>query len=116
MDLNEFITNEELEINKDIDTVAEDAILKSEMSLLDMIEKRTKVTKKMTPVYLDENTVIKLKAVAYKNNLSVANILETAVNNLTKNLEVDRKSASLYDKKIKGNRGKKKTTEQVESL
>ncbi len=106
--LDQFITDEELEITKEINTLGEDTVLKSEMSLLNMIEKRNKVTKKMTPVYLTEDTIIKLKAVAYKNNLSVANILETAINNLTKDLKIDKKSANLYDEKIKGNRGKKR--------
>lgn len=108
MNLDQFITSEELEITKEINTLGEDAVLKSKVSLLSMIEKKTKVSKKMTPVYLTEDTIIKLKAVAYKNNLSVANILETAINNLTKDLKIDKKSAILYDEQIKGNRGKKK--------
>lgn len=108
MNLDNFIDTEVPEINKEIDTVAADTPLKTDLSLLDMIKEKPKVTKKMTPVYLDEETIIKLKSVAYKNSLSVANVLETTIKQLTKDIELDKKTAEKYDKQIKGNRGKRR--------
>ena len=43
----------------------------------------------MVPVYLTEETLMKLQTVGSKKNLSVANILETVINDLTKDLKID---------------------------
>lgn len=104
--LDNFITDEELEINKPINTVAKDPIIKTNKSLMSMLETKKKVEKKMVPVYLEETTIDKLKTVAYSKNLSVANVLETVVTELTEDIEVDEKAVKKYDK-LKGNRGKK---------
>lgn len=108
MNLDKFVSDEELEIHKNIDTVGSDAGLKMDKNLLSMLEKKEKIEKKLVPVYLTEETIMKLKGVGYKKGFSVANMLETVINELTKDLKVDKKAAELYDK-AKGNRGKKKT-------
>ena len=107
MNLDSFVTDEELEINKKIDTVGEDPIIKTNNSLLSMLEKKEKVEKKMVPVYLTEETLMKLQTVGSKKNLSVANILETVINDLTKDLKIDKRAVEEYNKN-KGNRGRKK--------
>lgn len=104
--LDNFITDEDLEINKPIDTVSKDPIIKTNKSLISMLETKKKIDKKMVPVYLEDITLNKLKTVAYSKNLSVANVLETVVTELTKDIEVDEKAVKKYDK-LKGNRGKK---------
>lgn len=104
--LDNFITDEDLEINKPINTVAKDPIIKTNKSLMSMLETKKKVEKKMVPVYLEENILDKLKTVAYSKNLSVANVLETVISELTEDIVIDEKSVKKYDK-AKGNRGKK---------
>lgn len=103
--LDNFVESD-LEINKKVNTVAEDPIIKTDKSLMDMLDKKEKVEKKMVPVYLEEVILNKLKTVAYNKNLSVANVLETVVTELTESIEVDEKAVKKYDK-LKGNRGKK---------
>lgn len=109
--LDEFLDSDIPDINKDIDTVGADTPFRTDLSILDLIEEKSKITKKMTPVYLDEETLIKLKTVAYKHKISVANLLETTIKNLTQSIEINKKVANLYDKQIKGNRGRKKVSE-----
>lgn len=104
--LDNFITEEDLEIHKPINTVVKDPIIKNNKSLMSMLETKKKIEKKMVPVYLEETIIDKLKTVAYSKNLSVANVLETVVTELTVDIEIDEKAVRKYDKQ-KGNRGKK---------
>ena len=46
MNLDSFVTDEELEINKKIDTVGEDPIIKTNKSLLSMLEKKKRSRKR----------------------------------------------------------------------
>ena len=102
-----FVDNEELEINKDVNTVSEGPTLKVEKNLMEMTTEEIKVEKKMVPVYLEEEGLDKIKTVGYYKNKSVAAILEEVLIDLTKGIEVDEKAVKKYNK-MKGNRGKKK--------
>ena len=108
--LSDNIEKEELEIKKDINTVSGKSLLKNKKSLADMIEEKKKKTVKVpVAVYLEENVYNKLKTLSVKTELSVANILETAINELTEDLPIDEKAVKKFDKNNKS-RGRKKST------
>lgn len=99
----------ELEIKKDIKTIEKKPLLRHNKSLADMIEdKKKKPQKSPVAVYLEEDVLNKLKTLSINSGLSIANILETAIKELTEDLTVDEKAVKKYDKNNKG-RGRKKT-------
>lgn len=109
MSLLDNLEHEELEINKNIKTVETKPLLKHNKSLADMIEdKKKKPVKTPVAVYLTEEVSNKLKTLSINSGLSIANILETAINELTLDLTIDEKAVKKYDKNNKS-RGRKKT-------
>lgn len=109
MSLLDNVENEELEINKDIKTIEKKSLLRHTKSLADMIEdKKKKPAKTPVAVYLTEEVSDKLKTLSISSGLSIANILETAINELTLDLPVDEKAVKKYNKNNK-TRGRKKS-------
>lgn len=103
------VEKEELEINKDFKGTGAKSLLKKKKSLADMIEeKKKKQTKVSAAVYLTEDVYNKLKTLSVKSGLSIANILETAIVELTEDLEIDEKAVKKFDKNNKA-RGRKKS-------
>lgn len=103
------VEKEELEINKDLKGTGAKSLLKKKKSLADMIEeKKKKQTKVSAAVYLTEDVYNKLKTLSVKSGLSIANILETAIVELTEDLEIDEKAVKKFDKNNKA-RGRKKS-------
>lgn len=104
------LEDEELELNKDVNTVDNKPVLRAGKSLADMIEdKKKKPIKIPVAVYLTEEVSDKLKTLSINSGLSIANILETAINELTLDLTVDEKAVKKYDKNNKS-RGRKKNS------
>lgn len=109
MSLLDNIEDEELEIKKDIDTQTAKKILKSSSgkSLAEMVEAKKKPVKIPVAVYLTEEVSNKLKTLSVDSGVSIASILEVAINDLTLNLPIDEKLVKKYDKNNKS-RGRKK--------
>ena len=104
------LEDEELELNKDVNTVGSKPLLRGAKSLADMIEdKKKKPQKSPVAVYLEEDVLNKLKTLSISSGLSIANVLETAINELTLDLPIDEKAVKKYDKNNKS-RGRKKTS------
>ena len=109
-DLLDRLEDEELKLNKDVNTVDDNPVLKGSKGLMEMIaDKKKKPIKIPVAVYLTEEVSDKLKTLSINSGLSIANILETAINELTLDLTVDEKAVKKYDKNNKS-RGRKKNS------
>lgn len=105
MGLEDFLDNDDMQINKDIDTVSDVDNVQAEQVVKDyvgMLGKKKKAKKNTVSVYLDDETLDKMKTICAKQKISMSSAIETWIVELTKDVIIDPKLVKKYDKNKKG--------------
>ena len=104
MGLEEFLDNGNMEINKEIDTLSNDPVssVDTKDDYVSLLSKRKKQKKHTVSVYLDNETLDKMKTLCAREEVSLSVAIETWVVELSKDIVPDKKLIRKFDKTKKG--------------